>query len=125
MFLGIVVESVVLLERLQVGAAARPGLRDRPRDEGDAQPVTDGTRGTQQGAPVAPSLVEPGGTAEPTQIHSEADEGAKGLMMVDSPPHQPHKKKKILPRRKKVFLRRLFVTRKKAFKLLSRYRKRS
>ena len=42
---------------------------------------------------VAPSLVEPGGTAEPTQIHSEADEGAKGVMMVDSPPHQPHTKK--------------------------------
>ena len=41
---------------------------------------------------VAPSLVEPRGTAEPTQIHSEADEGAKGVMMVDSPPHQPHKK---------------------------------
>ena len=41
---------------------------------------------------VAPSLVEPRGTAEPTQIHSEADEGAKGVMMVDSPPHQPQKK---------------------------------
>ena len=43
---------------------------------------------------VAPSLVEPRGTAEPTQIHSEADEGAKGVMMVDSRPHQPHTKKK-------------------------------
>ena len=41
---------------------------------------------------VAPSLVEPRGTAEPTQIHSEADEGAKGVMMVDSPPDQPQKK---------------------------------
>ena len=35
-------------------------------------------------------------TAEPPQIHSEADEGAKGVMMVDSPPHQPQKKKKQL-----------------------------
>ena len=42
---------------------------------------------------VAPSLVESRKTAEPTQFHSEADEGAKGVMMVDSHPHHPHKKK--------------------------------
>ena len=37
---------------------------------------------------------DPMRTAEPPQIHSEADEGVKGVMMVDLPPHQPHKKKK-------------------------------
>ena len=30
----------------------------------------------------------------PQRPRSEADEGAKGVMMVDSPPHQPHTKKK-------------------------------
>ena len=30
----------------------------------------------------------------PQRPRSEADEGAKGVMMVDSRPHQPHKKKK-------------------------------
>ena len=30
----------------------------------------------------------------PQRPRSEADEGAKGVMMVDSRPHQPHTKKK-------------------------------
>ena len=30
----------------------------------------------------------------PQRPRSEADEGVKGVMMVDLPPHQPHTKKK-------------------------------
>ena len=66
----------------------------------EAQHVTESARARGL-VLVAPSLVEPRGTAEPTQIHSEADEGAKGVMMVDSPPHQPHTKKKKKKERKK------------------------